>query len=355
MSDSGIGFGGFLLGLGLGWYFFKYFDIGFEIFSYLLILLGIGIILGALLSQGRRRHPISGIYGGVIGGLFLAAFLTQGFSFITNITDEFSDFPGDYKATETFTENTPLTADSINLDIYSVNGGIDVSSWSGDSVKFDIEVKARGDTTARAENNLADFEYELQSELSGAVQEITLSFPIPNSEWTKYSTTIEVLVPTGISTDYDLRTINGAIILNDIISKDISLDTTNGAINLSEVTADRVNIDTINGEIEGKLTAQESTLSTTNGAINIGLTKTSGTHAFSTTNGGITLTLPTDIDIGYKLNLDTSIGSIDVNLPNIDYSIDRTRTKVGETSDYSGKTVQVEITADTTIGGIELN
>ena len=129
MSDSGIGFGGFLLGLGLGWYVFRYFDIGFEAFSYLLILLGVGIILGALLSQGRRRHPISGIYGGIIGGLFLAAFLTQGFGFITDITDEFSDFPSDYRATETFTENTPLTADSVNLDIDSVNGGIEVSSW----------------------------------------------------------------------------------------------------------------------------------------------------------------------------------------------------------------------------------
>ncbi len=354
MPDSGIGFGGFLLGLGAGWYIFQYIDLGFEVFSYLLILVGAAMVLGGLLQRGGRPHPISGIFGGLIGGLFLAAFLTQGFGFVFNFTDEFTDL-GDYKATETFTEEFPVTVDMMEIDIASVNGGIDVSSWSGDSVKFDIEVKARGGNTAEAEDNIDDFEIDLNSALSGGVQEITLSFPIPNTEWTKYSVLIDVFVPSDTTADYTLRTTNGGVSLDDITGESITIDTTNGGIALSDVEATVLNIDTTNGAITGTITTQESIISTTNGGIDLTLTKTSGTHVLETTNGAIDLNLPSGSDVGYKVNLDTSIGSVDVNLPNMDYSVDRARTKIGETSGYPDKTVKIEITADTTIGGIELN
>ena len=228
MSDSGIGFGGFLLGLGVGWYLFKYIDLGVDIFSYLLILMGVGMILSGLLNKGRRQHPISGIFGGLIGGLFLAAIITQGFGFVFNIANEFTGISGDYKATETFTTNAPITGDLITLDIDSVNGGIEVFSWSGDSVKFDIEVKARGDSTSDAENNIDNFDYDLSSKLSGGGQDVSLSFPIPNTEWSKYAVNIDVYVPSNIDTDYLLRTTNGGITLNDITAGTVSIDTTNG-------------------------------------------------------------------------------------------------------------------------------
>ena len=340
--------------MGVGWYLFQYIDLGFEIFSYLLILVGAAMVLGGLLQRGGRPHPISGVFGGLIGGLFLAAFLTQGFGFVFNFADDFSNI-GDYRTTETFTDEFPVTADMMEIDINSVNGGIDVSSWSGDSVTFDIEVKARGGTTAEAEDNIADFEIDLNSAVVGGVQEITLSFPIPNTDWTKYSVKIDVRVPADATADYDLRTTNGGVLLDDIVGESITIGTTNGGISLSDVEATALNVDTTNGAISGTITAQESIMSTTNGGIDLTLTKTSGTHVLDTTNGAIDINLPTGSDVGYRVNLDTSIGSIDVNLPNMDYSIDRTRTKIGETIDYSGKAVQIEITADTTIGSVELN
>jgi Toastrack DUF4097 len=355
MSNSGLGFGGFLLGLGVGWYLFKYIDLGFDIFSYLLILMGVGMILSGLLSKGRRQHPISGIYGGIVGGLFLAAFLTQGFGFVFDIANEFDDFSGDYRATETFTENTQVTGDMMALNIDSVNGGIEVVTWTGDAVKFDIEVKARGDSTSDAEDNIVDFDYDLSSEVSAGVQEVSLSFPLSGADWIKYSVNIDVFVPTGLSIDYDLETTNGGITLNDLTAGTISLDTTNGGLILSDIEADLINAHTTNGAIRGTITTPESTFDTTNGAIDITIIETSGQHAFSTTNGAIDLTLPTGSDIGHKVNIDTSIGAVDVNLPNMDYSVDRTRSKIGETNGYSSKTVQIEVSADTTIGGIEVN
>ncbi len=58
--------------------------------------------------------------------------------------------------------------------------------------------------------------------------------------------------------------------------------------------------------------------------------------------------------ISYLLIL-MGIGIIDVNLPDIDYSVDRTRNKIGETNGFSSKEIQITIKADTTIGAIDLN
>jgi hypothetical protein len=356
MSDKGLGFGGFLVGLGVGLYLFRFIDFSFDIVSYLLILMGVGMILSGLLRQGKRENPISGAIGGVVGGLILAVFLTQGFGIITDITHEFTDFSsGAYRASETFTLNSPITGEMIELTINSVNGGMDVYSWSGDTVKFDVEVRAKGSTDSEAENRLDDFTYDLSSETSGSVQEVYLTFPIPSSQWSNYAVFIDVYVPSSATVDYILGTTNGEITLTDINGESIIIDTTNGAITLSNVGAQHIQAETTNGVIRGTVTTSESSFSTTNGGIDITLGKMSGKHIFSTTNGGIDLNLPTDSDIGYKINLDTSIGSVDATLPNMDYSVDRTRTKIGETSGYSSKPVQIEITADTTIGGIDLN
>ena len=124
---------------------------------------------------------------------------------------------------------------------------------------------------------------------------------------------------------------------------------------LSDIEAEMINADTTNGAIRGTITTSLSNFGTTNGAIDMTITKMSGQHVFRTTNGAIDINLPTGSDVGHKVNVDTNIGSVDVNLPNMDYSVDRTRTKIGETNDYSSKPVQIEVSADTTIGGIEIN
>jgi DUF4097 and DUF4098 domain-containing protein YvlB len=336
MSDSGLGFGGFLLGLGTGWYIFRYIEFSLDLVGYFLILLGVVIIINGLLNRGRREHPISKVLGGVIGGLVLATFLTQGFGIVTSISHEFSDFSGNYRASETLNLNSPVTGDAVELSIDSVNGGIEVYSWTGDSVKFDVTVRAKGNSDSEAENYLTQFTHDLSSQISGGAQDISLSFPISNQDWNKYSVDVEVYVPSDVSTSY-------------------ILDTTNGGISFDDVVADSIDAETTNGAINARITASTTTLSTTNGGIDVTLSKASGKHVFSTTNGGIDISLPTGSDVGYKVNLDTSIGSVDVNLPNMEYSVDSTRSKIGETSSYMAKPIQIEITADTTIGGVTIN
>ncbi len=46
-------FGGVLLGLGIGWIALKYIDVSFDIFSYLLILAGAGIIASSVIFKQK--------------------------------------------------------------------------------------------------------------------------------------------------------------------------------------------------------------------------------------------------------------------------------------------------------------
>ena len=356
MSDSGVGFGGFLLGVGGGYYLFRYVNFNVDIISYLLILMGVGIILGSVLFKGRK-NPVQDVFGGFIGGLILAAFLTQGFGIVYDFTNNWDDFTDmTYRATEDITLNSPIEAGTVNLSIDSVNGAVEVSPWAGDTVKIDLEVKAKGSSTADAEDNLEEFVYDMSSDVSGGEQDIELTFPMPSmSLWNTYSVFIQVYVPEGEMDMILVDLTNGAITINDLEISALDLDTTNGAIRLSNIETSSISAHTTNGGIFGTLSSTGGTFSTTNGAIDIDLEAQSGAYNFDTTNGSIDINLPSGSDIGYNINLDTSIGSIDVNLSNMDYTVNRSREKVGETVGYDSKTVQIEIDADTTIGGIELN
>ncbi len=352
MSNQGMGFGGFLLGLGAGWYLFRYITADVDMIGYLLILAGAGIIVNAFLSRGRRRSPIQGLFGGLVGGLFLALFITQGFGIITEFTDV--DL-GTYRATRTYTLDTPVTAESIALEVESVNGGIDVSSWSGDHIKFDIEVKARGSTTAEAEANLDRFTHSLEDSVSGTTQRISLGFPLTPLEWSKYAVVVDAYVPEGAADEISLQTTNGEISVQGLSLQELVIDTTNGRVVLTDVESSVIQVETTNGAIAGTFTASSTRFSTTNGGIEMTLGTVSGEHRFSTMNGVIDLTLPTAPGVGYSIDLGTSVGSIDVNLPNMSYDVDKARTKNGETVGYDAKEIQISISADTTIGGIDLN
>lgn len=356
MSDSGVGFGGFLLGVGGGYYLFRYLNFSADIISYLLILMGLGIILGSLIFKGRK-NPLQEIIGGFIGGLILAAFLTQGVGVINEFTNSWNDFDDmTYRATKDIPLSASIEAETVSLSINSVNGAVEVIPWSGDTLKIDLEVKAKGSSTADAEEKLDDFVYDLSNDVNGVEQDFALTFPMTSmSLWSTYSVFIQVYVPDGEMDMMLIDTTNGAITIDDMEISSLDLDTTNGAIKVLDVHTATINAHTTNGGISGSITSDVGVFTTTNGAIDIALEPQSGLYRFDTTNGSIDLNLPDGTDVGFDIKLDTSIGSIDVNLPNIDYNVDRSREKVGKTVGYDAKTIQIEIDADTTIGGIELN
>lgn len=249
----------------------------------------------------------------------------------------------------------PVDVDELVITVENVNGVIDVSEWSGDSVKIWLEIKARGDNDADAERNLDDFIYDLDDTTVGGTQDVSLTFPISSTKWNLYTVSMSISVPEGLETELVLDSTKGRIDVTGMVLQSVDVETTNGAINLDHVTSGSIYADTTNGGLFETITSPLTRFRTTNGVIDIELSALSGVHDFDTTNGIIDLKLPTGGDIGYSLDLDTSIGIIDVNLPDIDYSVDRTRNKIGETDGFSSKDIQITIKADTTIGAIDLN
>ncbi|MFC1804151.1 hypothetical protein ACFL0D_09355 [Thermoproteota archaeon] len=79
--SSGLGFGGVLLGVGIGWVALRYIDVSFDIIPYLLIILGIGIVASTVVFKQQNR-TVSELIGGIIGGLLLAVIFSGAFGFI---------------------------------------------------------------------------------------------------------------------------------------------------------------------------------------------------------------------------------------------------------------------------------
>jgi hypothetical protein len=78
--SSNLGFGGVLLGIGIGWVVLNYIEVSFDLLAYLLILIGASIVASSLFFRGQNKI-YGDIFGGVIGGLFLAAIFSGIFGF----------------------------------------------------------------------------------------------------------------------------------------------------------------------------------------------------------------------------------------------------------------------------------
>jgi DUF4097 and DUF4098 domain-containing protein YvlB len=357
MSDSGAGFGGFLVGLGVGWYLFRFLDFSFDILAYILILMGAGMIINALLSQEGRRSPLQGLFGGIIGGLILALFLTQGFGIIGEIFTEFGDFDGtNYRATDTEILSGDVDLDKLYLEVDDKNGAITVEKWDRDGYRIDLTLRAKGSTDTQAEQRLREIDILFSDSINDDTQSLDLDFDVPGNQWNNYAVTIEVKLPENIELELNLDTSNGKITLQDITANTVTLDTSNGVIDLDDVYADTLTGSTSNGKIQGQIEGSNIELGTSNGSIDLTITgATSGKYELSTSNGSIDLTVPTSSNVGYNVDLRTSIGSLDVNLDDFDYSVNENRHKAGETDNFDSMQTQITIEAETSLGSIKIN
>jgi hypothetical protein len=346
--SSGLGFGGFLIGLGVGWVIFTYLEISSNIFSWLLILAGIGVIAGAVISWSRPRVDIGGVVGGLMGGLILSLFITSGFGFITDIFDGGSF--GGYTAQDTKIYDGAITASSISLDIDNFNGPISVSTWSKDEYSVELDIRAK------REEYLDDLKIEFDiTEPQAMTQHISLGYDVPITSKSRYSIGVEVFLPADSSINPNLVSSNGGITLTNIEGELIYLRTSNGALNLNNVYANEIDGETSNGGVSGTLEAPDTSLSTSNGAIDLDLPCTvSGNYRLRTSNGRINLELSSSTQVGYDLTLSTSNGNVNVDVPNLEYTTNQRTRKVAKTENFASKNVKISVDADTSNSNIDV-
>lgn len=303
------------------------------------------------------------------------------------------DGPSRYTAEEEKRFSGQVTADKVFFGVENVNGPVKVSTWDKAEYSVELLIKAGGYTQDEAEENLGDFRVEFEEQVVQGQQRLSLKFDRPEDRrW--YSVDIDVTLPKDAETDLDVYSRNGAIslanlkgsemeattkngriTLNDVSAKKldcktsngkmvmekvtseiIDFRTSNGQVILDKVTADKITGRTSNGQIEGEVESKDATLSSSNGKVDLALPcKVSGEYKLRTSNGRIELDVSDSPDVGYDLDLGTSMNRIDVDLPDLKYERYRRTHLVAKTQGFEEKDVKIAIEADTSMGRIKVS
>lgn len=353
-KSAGLGFGGFLVALGLGWYYFSTVEVSLQLFAYILVIGGIGIIANSLIAWRLPRLPIRGVVGGIIGGLILALLLTSGSTFL----DYFAGLDvGTVRAEGMETYNGALTAPRIYLEIDNFNGPIQVSTRVAATYEVTVTIIAKGTSQEQADERLQEFIDNIQ--FSDIVEQsqhrLIVKYNLASNLYSRYSVEVDVMLPTDAFLEANLESSNGAISLSRVTGTVLYLQTSNGALNLDEVTADQITGQTSNGRIEGTMMANHTQLSTSNGGMTVQLAPPqSGEYDLSTSNGPVRITLSSASNIGYDLDLSTSNGDIDLDLPDLEYAENQRTSKKAATVGFGSKEIQVILKVDTSNGNIDI-
>lgn len=341
-----LGFGGFLLGLGIGWITFRYYEISGNVISWLLILAGAGIIISALISWSRPKYNIGGLAGGLIGGLILSLFITSGFGLIGEIT---SIGVSSYRAKDTKSYNGAVTLDKVYLDASARNGFISVSTWSKAEYKIDLTIKAK------TKEDLEDLKIDFEESETQSEKRLSLGYTISPTRVRNYAIDVEVFLPADAIIKLDLSSSNGGIYLKDIDGEILKLDTSNGPIQFDNVFAERISGDTSNAKIEGILEAPETELSTSNAMIDLTLPcSVTGDYLLKTSNSALNIEVSSNSDVGYDLDLSTSNGNVNIDLPNLSYTTQQKTIKRAKTTGFDTKEVKITIRGSTSNSNIDV-
>ena len=353
-KSSGLGFGGFLVGLGAGYVVFQTMEITRNLFAWLLILAGAGIVTSSLLQRMSPEIKFGGLVSGLVGGLILSIMITSGFSFFTGLGIDGTW--GDYRAEETFPFEGVATADDISLEISTFNGYIRVYTWDKAEYSIELTVRARGNTNKDAEDNIDDLDVEFDESMVGGQLNLVFEHNVPATKTNLYSLLVDVYVPADATYDTDLITSNGAISLNNMVGDLLRLTTSNGEVSFENVVAERIVAVTSNAQIRGDLEAPDTTLSTSNGKIDLDLPCTvSGNYDLVTSNAAVELDVSAAADVGYSVDLTTSNASVDLRLDDLEYTTNERTRKKAKTTGFDDKDVQVTISGSTSNGSVDVN
>ncbi|MDQ1280546.1 MAG: hypothetical protein QG670_1809 [Thermoproteota archaeon] len=341
----------FFVSLGAGWIFFSSYPITLRTFVLILIAAGAMLILVSLFSWRKPSLRSTGLVTGVILGIIVSMLLTSGVALAQNISD--GGF-GPYTAQEIITYNGVASESSVYFEVHNFNGPITISTWDRASYSVNLTIRARDTTSGSAQSNLAALKTSLDESVAGGSKRLILVYDMPLTGNSAYSIEVQAFLPSK-TLSLDLSSSNGGIFLSRINGTTVSLSTSNGQLELNGVYVDRLEGSTSNGRIQGTVDIGRTTLSTSNGQIRLTIPSLkSGSYDLVTSNGAVTTTVSPLPSVGYSLDLSTSNGVINISLPNLSYSLDQRTAKRAQTTDFSGKAIQLTINIDTSNANISV-
>jgi DUF4097 and DUF4098 domain-containing protein YvlB len=351
-ESSALWFGGVLLGIGVGWYIFGSIDLSQNTMAWLFIILGAGVILSGLMRWVSPGSPFNRLGGSIAGGLVIALFMTQGFSFISSLSG--TGGWGPYTAQDTKTFTGASTEPGVYFRVDNINGPVTISTWDRNEYEITAVVKARGFSQNEADQNLARMTITMNKDVVGGRQQLILTYDYPSTLNPPYSVVVTVKLPSSSKIDLNLASSNGYITITDILNGGtISLLSSNGRFTFTNVSADTITGSTSNGGVEGHVDARVMDVSTSNGSISLAITgSVSGSYDLSTSNGAVNISTPSSA--GYRITARTSNGVVTFDLPNVSYSRDTNTDKSAQTTGYDSFAVKLVIDVSTSNGNVKI-
>lgn len=228
-----------------------------------------------------------------------------------------------YSATETITKSFPA-ASMPKIYVETFNGEIDVMTGPSDKVQAKVSKKAGGATQEAAEDDLENIEVSMTQE-KDTIRIVARQ--LNQKPMSNRGAAVELTVPEG--TFLDLHTSNGKVgaagLVGEVLAESsnggitvkgsrgkLNLTTSNGPI-VVEGGKDRLDLRTSNGGIDVKSDKCVISAKTSNGKIVYSGKLADDLSTFASSNGSITLNLPSDAQ--FQVEADTSNGKIRTDFP----------------------------------------
>ncbi len=177
--------------------------------------------------------------------------------------------------------------------------------------------------------------------------------------WNNAGVAAELNLPAGHLYRLELRSSNGRIEIDGLRAEDVEAQTSNGRIVCERSTGGRVRLRTSNGRIIANCSARELDADTSNGSVTVvpfGDFEGESRFQLRTSNGTLRVRPDEHQDCGYDIDASTSMGHVELELPDLEYSIrERTmghRRSKARTSGFDGKARRIYIMARTSNGSV---
>ncbi|NMB11736.1 MAG: DUF4097 domain-containing protein [Firmicutes bacterium] len=262
--------------------------------------------------------------------------------------------------------------ETVQLELVTDNGSIEVEGWSEDYYRLALKLKVRGSDEQAARERAGEI-VEME-EGSGRLRIVSKAGP-------NEALHIRLSVPQDKLYQLAFSTSNGEVKTRSLKNVVGSIVTSNGRVNLENISGERLTARTSNGPVEcDDLSVRELMLSTSNGRIRVDgfaqrlEARTSNgsievnprlgdllqeqTLDLNTSNGGIRVKLPLALQNACWLDVSNSFSAIKVGLEDLLYHIKEhsfgfNRIQA-ETKGYGTAHAKIRIYARTSNGGISI-
>ncbi len=247
------------------------------------------------------------------------------------------------------------------LNLSTINGDVYVKGYNGDKITASVAYRPK-----RADAKL-DF-IQLGSKYMLSYDEDEFEFVSVNAFVPEKL--FDIVTIATINGRLDVSTLSvqaatfsnsgGATKLSSIVSKTINVDCNNGSLSLSNVFSDKAQIENFNGTIDvTEIDIADLKLVAFNGdvAFHVSEYKNFSTYVWNieTSNGKMTISVPSAPDIGYNLRAHASLGNVRIGLSGLNYTASDSSFAEGKSVGYESARKRVSLNLETSNNSLVVN